>query len=63
VLLRMQMQKSGELNDAQLQKLDEEIKAEVQDSIDFAEKSPEPPPEALWEDVLVDTTSDAADES
>jgi pyruvate dehydrogenase E1 component alpha subunit len=61
VLLRMQMQKNGELNDAQLQKLDEEVKAEVQDAIDFAEKSPEPPPEALWEDVLVDTTSDSAE--
>ena len=63
VLLRMQMQKAGELTDAQLQKLDEEIKAEVQDAIDFAEKSPEPPPEALWEDVLVDTTSDSTEQS
>jgi len=63
VLLRMQMQKAGELTDAQLQKLDEEVKAEVQDSIDFAEKSPEPPPEALWEDVLVDTTSDSTEQS
>jgi pyruvate dehydrogenase E1 component alpha subunit len=58
VLLRMQMQKSGELTDAALQKLDEEVKAEVQDAIDFAEKSPEPPPESLYEHVLVDTTSD-----
>jgi pyruvate dehydrogenase E1 component alpha subunit len=63
VLLRMQMQKNGELTDAQLQKLDEAVKAAVQDSIDFAEKSPEPPPEALWEDVLVDTTSDSTSES
>jgi pyruvate dehydrogenase E1 component alpha subunit len=58
VLLRMQMQKSGELTDAALQKLDEEVKAEVQDAIDFAEKSPEPPAESLYEHVLVDTTSD-----
>ena len=58
VLLRMQMQKSGELTDAALQKLDEEVKAEVQDAIDFADKSPEPPPESLYEHVLVDTTSD-----
>ena len=36
---------------------------QVQDAIDFAEKSPEPPPEALFEDVLVDTTSDAAVEA
>ncbi|HJQ22147.1 MAG TPA: pyruvate dehydrogenase (acetyl-transferring) E1 component subunit alpha [Gemmatimonadaceae bacterium] len=63
VLLRMQMQEQKELTDEQLTKLDEEIKAQVQDAIDFAEKSPEPPPEALWEDVLVDTTSDATAEA
>jgi pyruvate dehydrogenase E1 component alpha subunit len=57
VLLRMQMQEAGELTDEALQQLDEEIKALVQDAWDFADKSPEPPPEALWEDVLVDTTT------
>ena len=62
VLLRMHMQEQGELTEEALQKLDEELKAEVQDAIDFAEKSPEPPPEALHEDVLVDTTSDATNE-
>ena len=63
VLLRMQMLDKGELTDDALNKLDEEIKAHVQDAIDFAEKSPEPPPEALYEDVLVDTTSDATAEA
>jgi pyruvate dehydrogenase E1 component alpha subunit len=63
VLLRMHMQDKNELTEDALQKLDEEIKAEVQDAIDFAEKSPEPPPEALYEDVLVDTTSDASAEA
>jgi len=63
VLLRMHMQKKGELTEEALHKLDEEVKAEVQDAIDFAEKSPEPPPEALYEDVLVDTTSDATAEA
>jgi pyruvate dehydrogenase E1 component alpha subunit len=63
VLLRVHMEKKGELTEDALHKLDEEIKAEVQDAIDFAEKSPEPPPEALYEDVLVDTTSDAAAEA
>jgi len=63
VLLRVQMQAKGELSEEALHKFDEEIKAEVQDAIDFAEKSPEPPPEALFEDVLVDTTSDATDEA
>ena len=63
VLLRMHMQEKGELTDEALQKMDEELKAEVQDAIDFAEKSPEPPAEALFEDVLVDTTSDATAEA
>jgi pyruvate dehydrogenase E1 component alpha subunit len=48
------------LNDDELHKMDDEIKAIVQDAWDFADKSPEPPLEALYEDVYVDTTSDAA---
>lgn len=63
VLLRMQMQEKGELTEEALHKLDDDVKAAVQDAIDFAEKSPEPPPEALYEDVLVDTTSDATAEA
>jgi pyruvate dehydrogenase E1 component alpha subunit len=58
-LLRAHMQERGTLTDDALQALDAEIKAIVQDSWDFAENSPEPPIEALWEDVFVDTTSDA----
>ena len=56
-LLRQQMQEAGEVDDAYVAKLDEEIKAEVQDSWDFADASPEPDPAALYSDVLVDTTS------
>jgi pyruvate dehydrogenase E1 component alpha subunit len=59
VLLRMHMQEQDELNEEALHKLDDDIKAIVQDAWDFADKSPEPPLEALFEDVLVDTTSDA----
>jgi len=62
VLLRMHMQENGELDDEALHKLDDEMKAVVQDAWDFADKSPEPPLEALYEDVLVDTTSDAVAE-
>ena len=62
VLLRMHMHEHGELTDDDLHKLDEEIKALAQDAWDFADKSPEPPLEALFEDVLVDTTSDATAE-
>jgi pyruvate dehydrogenase E1 component alpha subunit len=63
VLLRLHMEKKGELTEDALRKLDDEIKAEVQDALDFAEKSPEPPPESLFEHVLVDTTSDATVEA
>ena len=56
VLLRARMK--GELTDSAFGKLDEEIKSQVQDALDFAEASPEPPPAALFEDVMVDTTSD-----
>jgi pyruvate dehydrogenase E1 component alpha subunit len=58
VLLRMHMQEQNELTDDDLRKLDDEMKAIVQDAWDFADQSPEPPLEALYEDVLVDTTSD-----
>jgi pyruvate dehydrogenase E1 component alpha subunit len=61
-LLRMHMQEQNELTEDALHKLDDEIKAVVQDSWDFADQSPEPPLEALFENVLVDTTSDATAE-
>ena len=57
MVLRMQMQEAGEIDDAGMAKLDEELKAVVQDAWDFAEKSPEPPLESLFEDVLVETTT------
>lgn len=58
-LLRVHMQENGEITDDEIKALDEEIKGVVQDAWDFADRSPEPPLEALYEDVLVDTTSDA----
>src|SRR5262245_64446865 len=47
MVLRMQMQEAGEIDDAGMTKLDEEKKKTVQDAWDFAENSPEPPQEAL----------------
>jgi pyruvate dehydrogenase E1 component alpha subunit len=61
-LLRMHMHEQNQLTDEDLQKMDEEIKAVCQDAWDFADASPEPPLEALYEDVYVDTTSDAITE-
>jgi pyruvate dehydrogenase E1 component alpha subunit len=57
MVLRMQMQEAGEIDDARVTKLDEELKAVVQDAWDFAEASPEPPLESLYENVLVETTT------
>jgi pyruvate dehydrogenase E1 component alpha subunit len=57
-LLRHTMQQAGEVDDAWVAKLDEEIKAQVQDAWDFADQSPEPSLEALFEHVLVDTSSE-----
>ena len=51
-LLRHTMQASAEIDDAWVQKLDEELKAHVQDAWDFADQSPEPPLEALYEHRL-----------
>ena len=57
-LLRARMQEAGEIDEAGIATLDEEMKAVCQDAWDFADASAEPPLEALFEDVLVDTTSD-----
>jgi pyruvate dehydrogenase E1 component alpha subunit len=62
VLLRAHMHENNEITDEDVQRLDEEIKAICQDAWDFADASPEPPLEALFEDVMVDTTSDATAE-
>jgi pyruvate dehydrogenase E1 component alpha subunit len=39
----------------QLKQLDKEIRAQVAESADFAEQSPEPDPGELYTDVLVET--------
>ena len=56
-LLRERMEDNGSLSEEQLQKMDADIKAVVQDAWDFADASPELPLEALYEDVYVDTTT------
>jgi len=62
-LLRATMHERGEISDEEVAAMDGEVKAQVQDAWDFADQSPEPPLEALYEDVLVDTTSDAEAEA
>ena len=56
-LLKQKMKAAGEMTDADIAKIEQEIAAVVQDAWDFADASPEPPPEALFEDVLVETVS------
>jgi pyruvate dehydrogenase E1 component alpha subunit len=51
------MEDAGEITAAEVAAMDDEIRKIVQDSIDFAEASPELPLEALMEDILVETTS------
>ena len=41
----------GLLDEEALERMDEEVKAEVQDAYDFADQSPDPEPEMLWKDV------------
>jgi pyruvate dehydrogenase E1 component alpha subunit len=54
-LLKRTLFERKDLTDADLKSLDDEVRALVQDAWDFADQSPEPPPGALFEDVLVDT--------
>jgi pyruvate dehydrogenase E1 component alpha subunit len=42
------------VTEAELKVVDDEVKAIVQDSADFAQQSPEPPEAELWTDVLVE---------
>ena len=58
VLLRVEMEEAGEITPEEVEAMDEEIRKVVQDSWDFADASPEPPLEALYADVMVDSTSD-----
>jgi pyruvate dehydrogenase E1 component alpha subunit len=42
------------VTEAELKAIDDEVKAIVQDSADFAQQSPEPPESELWTDVLLE---------
>jgi pyruvate dehydrogenase E1 component alpha subunit len=55
ILLRAHMTEAGEIDDAAYAKLDDEIKVEVQDSWDFADASPEPELDELYENVVVES--------
>jgi pyruvate dehydrogenase E1 component alpha subunit len=42
------------VSEAALKKLDDDIKARVQEAADFAQASPEPDESELWTDILVE---------
>jgi pyruvate dehydrogenase E1 component subunit alpha len=44
----------GFAKEADLKEIDKEILATIKDAADFAQKSPEPPPEDLYTDVLIE---------
>jgi pyruvate dehydrogenase E1 component alpha subunit len=56
-LLEARMKAAGEITGEEIAAMEKEIATIVQDAWDFAEQSPEAPIEALYEDVLVATTS------
>ena len=55
--LKAGMIAASTLTEKDWEALEHEVAATVQDAWEFADQSPEPPPAALYEDVLVDTTS------
>ena len=44
----------GQVSEEELLKIEEEIEAVVNESVEFADSSPEPPPAALWQHVYAD---------
>ena len=56
-LLEARMKAAGEITGDEIAAMEKEIAGTVQDAWDFAEQSPEAPIEALYADVLVETTT------
>ncbi|NBC20150.1 MAG: pyruvate dehydrogenase (acetyl-transferring) E1 component subunit alpha [Alphaproteobacteria bacterium] len=52
--LKARMLEAEKASEDELKEIDKEIKARVKDAADFALESPEPPPEDLWTDVLIE---------
>jgi pyruvate dehydrogenase E1 component alpha subunit len=51
---RKALLESYEVAEAELKTIDDEVKAIVQDSAEFAQTSPEPDEKELWTDVLIE---------
>ena len=48
------MKKQKMINDQEIQKIDEEVTAQVEEAVKFAEQSPDPDPKDLYRDVYAD---------
>jgi pyruvate dehydrogenase E1 component subunit alpha len=55
ILWSEKLKADGLIDDEGVQKLDDEVKAEVQDAYVFAQESPDPDPSELWADVYAPT--------
>ena len=51
--MRQKLEELGE-DEASLKKIDDEVKAVIQEAADYAQSSPEPDPSELWTDVLLE---------
>lgn len=54
LLLKADLLDAGLLSEDEFKQMDQEIKQQVQDAVDFAEQSEEPPLETMYEDIYVD---------
>jgi pyruvate dehydrogenase E1 component alpha subunit len=54
VKLKAMMMEEHDVSEEDLKSIDKDIKARVKDAAEFAQESPELPPEELWTDVLVE---------
>ena len=57
--LKAQIIKQHNVAEEDLKALDKKIKVRVKEAADFAQESPELPPEELWTDVLIDTETNS----
>ena len=55
LILKAEMSAAGMLDEEAYARTEEAVQAEIQDAVEYAESCAEPPMEALYEDVLVDT--------
>jgi pyruvate dehydrogenase E1 component alpha subunit len=54
-LVKAKLEAAGWASEEDFKRTDKRVKAIVEEAVDFARESPEPPPEELWTDVLVGT--------